>query len=89
MAIKMRQDTAMNGVTPPHKKQIITSFSRINNQPDNIDDRLSMFANNSSIITTQESKVKTAREKIHSYEKKSTSMLHEGKSIIIKLGKAQ
>ena len=78
MAIEMRQDTAMTGVTPPHTTQTITSFSRINNQPDNKDDRLSMFADDSSTITTRESEVKAARENNHLYKKASTSKLHEG-----------
>ena len=52
MAIEMRQDAAMTRVTPPNTTQTITCYSKINNQPDNKDDGLSMFADTSSTITT-------------------------------------
>ena len=62
---------------------------KVNSQPDNKDDRLSIFEDESSTITTRESEVKAARENIHSYERAFTSELHEGKTTIIKLGKAR
>ena len=60
----------------------------MNKQHDNEDDRLSMFAHNSSTITTSTDQVFYARENINTYEKASCSELHEGKTKIIKLGKA-
>ena len=48
-----------------------------------------MFADDSSTITSKPSEVAIARENIHMYEKVSTSKLHDGKTIIIKLGKAR
>ena len=65
------------------------SYSHHNSQRDNEDGRLSMFADNSSTITTTPDQVKAAREDIHTYKKASCSKLHEGKTLIIKLGKAR
>ena len=60
----------------------------MNKQQDNEDDRLSMFAGDSSTITTSTEQFFYAKENIHTYEKASCSELHEGKTKIIKLGKA-
>ena len=67
----------------------ITSLSHHNNQSDNTDDRLSMFANDSSTIITKIQHIQVARECIHNYEKGSCSELHEGKTKIMQLGKAR
>ena len=87
MAIEMRIDQQMNGVKPPEETKTITSFSKHTNQTDILDDILSMFTDDSSTIASKSSKVLIARENIHSYEKASTSKLHGGKIIIIKLSK--
>ena len=60
----------------------------MNKQHDNEDDRLSMFADDNSTITTSTEQVFYARENIHTYEKASCSELHEGNTKIIKLGKS-
>ena len=48
-----------------------------------------MFADDSSTIITSTEQIRSARENILIYKKASCSELHEGKTIIIKLGKAQ
>lgn len=90
MAIEMRDDGQIIGVNPLSLgERKITSHSNHNNQIDNIEDRLSMFANDSSTIITKSSQLRPARENIHSYEKASNSKLYESRTIIIKLGKAR
>ena len=42
-----------------------------------------------STIATDTTHVRSARENIHSYEKVSCSQLYEGKTTVIKLGKAR
>ena len=87
MAIEIIEDKQIKGVNTqtPHKK--ISSYSHMNKQHDNEDDRLSMFADGSSTITTSIDQVFYARENIHTYEKAPCSELHEGKTNIIKQGK--
>ena len=60
----------------------------MNKQHDNEDDRLSMFDDDSSTITTYTEQVFYAKENLYTHEKVSCSELHEGKIKIIKLGKA-
>ena len=88
MVIEIREDKQIKGVNihTPHKK--ISSYSHMNKQHDNEGDRLSMFADDSSTMTTSTEQVFYARENIHTYEKASCSELHEGKTKIIKLEKA-
>ena len=89
MAIEMREDSQIVGVALPIERKTIISLSHHKNQSDNIHDRLSMFADDRSIIITSTDQVKAARENIHSYERALYYELHEGKTIVIKLGKAR
>ena len=70
-------------------KHGVTSNSNHHAQQDYDNDGLSMFADESSMITTTETQVKATCKNIHTHEKTSCSKLHEGKTLIIKLGKAQ
>ena len=89
----MQDNTQMTGINPniapnEQKKKKIISYSNHHNQTDNIDDRLSMFANDSPTIVTSSTQVPPARENIHTYKKVTSFRLYEGKTIITKLGKA-
>ena len=89
MAIEVREKPHIKGVQPPLNTKPTTSYSNHNYQRNNKDDRLSMFADNSSTITMTMDQVRAAQEDIHTYQKTSCSELHEGKTLIIKLGKAR
>ena len=54
----------------------------MNKQHDNEDDKLSMFADDRSTITTYTDQVFYARENIHTYDKVSCSELHKRKTKI-------
>ena len=89
MPIEIRDDKNIKGTTLNERDERITSVSNKNNQKDNADDRLSMFADVSSIITTSIKHLSAARENIFTYEKDSALELHKGKTLIIKIGKAR
>ena len=88
MAIEMRQNILLKGVQPPVTDMTITSYSYLHQQPDNSDDRLSIFGDDSSTITTNPAQVQETREDIYTYKKASSSELYVRKTIIIKLGKS-
>ena len=79
-------DDDMNENDAINSNITITSYIHNEEQPDNKDDRLSMFADDSSIITKNAHQTQQARRNMKTYEKSSGSQLHEGKTKIIKLG---
>ena len=89
MAVEMGDEKEMKGITLNERDQNITSVSNKINQKDNRDDRLSMFADDSSTIVVDVKQVRVVKECIYNYEKASTSKLHEGKTKVMKLGKAR
>ena len=85
----MRNEEGMKAITLKDRDNNITSVSNKKGPKYNKDDRLSMFTDDSSAITTEIEYIKTARERIYNYKKGSCSKLYEGKTKIIKLGKAR
>ena len=85
----MRNEEGMKAITLKDRDNNITSVSNKKGPKYNKDDRLPMFTDDSSTITTEIKYIKTARERINNYEKGSCSKLYEGKTKIIKLGKAR
>ena len=89
MAIEIRDNQHIQGVKIKTPIREITSHSHKQKQTNNKDDRISMYADDSSTIITTKDQVKTAKEDIHNYEKASCSKLNENKTKLIKLGKAR
>ena len=84
MAIEMRKEEEMTGVTIKARDTNITRISNKKGQKDNVDDRLSIITDDSSTVTTEVTQIQVAREYTYNYEKGSGFKLHEGG--IIKLG---
>ena len=53
MAIEIRKEEGMTGVTLKDRDTNFTSTSNKKGQKDNVDDRVSMFSDYSSMITTE------------------------------------
>ena len=79
MAIEIRKEKAIKGIELTSRNKQINSVSNKDSQPDNIDDMISLFADDSSTIITEVKQIPVVRENIHQYEKGSGSALHEGK----------
>ena len=60
-----------------------------NNHIDNHQDRISMFADDSSTFIRETKKIQTARQIIRQYEKATGARLHDGKTKILRLGKTR
>ena len=58
----MREDKQMTIINPDKEQKKITSYSNHNKQPDDKDDRLTIFVDISSTITTEVMHVISARE---------------------------
>ena len=86
MAIEIRKEKAIKGIELTSRNKQINSVSNKDSQPDNIDDRISLFADDSSTIITEVKQIPVVRENIHQYEKGTGSALHEGKTKIIRIG---
>ena len=67
----------------------ISSYSQKEKQKDSIDDRISMFADDSSTLTAKTEQIRVARNIIGDFERASGSKLHDGKTMILKLGKTR
>ena len=89
MAIEMRDEKNMKGISLANRNNQITSVSNTYNQKDNNNYRIPMFANDSSTIIAEIKHIKIARENVYLYEKGSGSELHEGKTKILKIGKSK
>jgi len=61
MAIEMREEKEMKGIIINERDRNITSVSNKTDQKDNRDDRLSMFADDSSTIVTDVKEVRVAK----------------------------
>ena len=64
----------------------ITSHSHIQDQKDSKDDRISMFADDSATAVGKSEQIVEAREIIRTYEKATGSKLHEGKTMVYRMG---
>ena len=71
MVIEMQEDKQMTRINPDKEHKKITCHINHNKQLNNKDDRLSIFADNSSTITTEARHMGSARENICAYEKAS------------------
>ena len=67
----MRGDKEIQEVTLQVRDNQVTSYRNKLKQKDNIDDRLSMVADDSSKITIEVEHIQSARENIFTYEKGS------------------
>jgi hypothetical protein len=65
---------------------IISSHSHRQKQNDTNDDRISMYADDSSTFVALTDMIKKAREIIKRYEKTTAGKLHDGKTLMMKLG---
>ena len=65
---------------------IISSHSHRQKQNDTNDDRISMYADDSSTFVALTDMIKKAREIIGRYEKTTAGKLHDGKTLMMKLG---
>ena len=83
MAIEIRKEKAIKGIELANRNERLNSVSNKNRQPDNIDDRISLFADDSSTIITDINQISVVRENIHQYEKGSGLELYEGQIKII------
>ena len=98
MAIEMRDDDTIQGVKIAAVRTntittrittIIRSLSHRENQLENEDDRLSMFANDSATLVTAINQILPARINIGTYEGGAGAALNELKTIMMKLGPAR
>ena len=98
MAIEMRDDESIQGIklaaetihpTTTHIAKFISSFSHKEQQIENTDDRLSMFADDSATLVTAINQILPARINIGIYEGGSGAALNESKTILVKLGPAR
>lgn len=62
----------------------ISSLSNKEKQKDYIDDRLLMYADDSSTFITTTDQIGRARKNIHTYKKSLCSKLYDGNKIIMK-----
>ena len=83
MAIEIRKEKAIKGIELANRNEHLNSVSNKNRQPDNINDRISLIADDSSTIITDINQISVVRENRHQCEKRSGSELHEGKTKII------
>jgi hypothetical protein len=67
----------------------ISSHSHRQKQEDTEDDKISMYADDSSTFIAQVEKTGKAREIINNYERSTSGKLHDGKTILMKLGRTR
>jgi len=67
----------------------ISSHSHRQKQEDTEDDRISMYADDSSTFIAHAEKTGKAREIINNYERSTAGQLHDGKTILMKLGRTR
>ena len=67
----------------------ISSHSHRQRQEDTEDDRISMYADDSSTFIAQAEKTGKAREIINKYERSTAGRLHDVKTILMKLGRTR
>ena len=86
---KYNNDNKMNNDEINRIHSSTSSFSQNEEQPDNEDEMLSMFADDSYAIARNTDQMQKVWSNIQTYEKASGSQLHEGKNKMIKLDKAR
>ena len=98
MAIEMRDDDSIQGLTSAAARtNVLTtriatnirSLSHHEQQAENEDDRLSMFADDSATLVTAIDQILPARINIGTYEKGTGAALNEDKTIMMRLGPAR
>ena len=97
MAIEMRESELIEGIKIREKedrpegqeRKKITSRSHHLKQEDTKDDRISMFADDSSTFVSQAGQIRAARNIILNYERATGGKLHEDKTKILKLGRTR
>ena len=96
MAIEVRESRELNGIKmipeekgdrPRRSKNSITSHSNYHKQKDSEEDKLSMFADDSSTFIAKTEQIVKTRGIISRYEKATGAKLHDGKTKILKLGR--
>lgn len=74
MAIAVRENKTLKGIKLPNVDE---------------EDKISLFADDSATIVADKDQLRESRETIHRYEKASGSKLHDGKTLIMKIGKGR
>ena len=68
---------------------IVSSHSQRQKQQDTDDDRISMYADDSSSLISRPEQVRKAREIVSRYERATGGKLHEGKTMVMPIGKTR
>ena len=82
-------DNNSNSNSSKPETTTISSHSHRQKQTDTHDDRISMYTDDSSTFVAWTDMVKKARTIIERYEKTTAGKLHDGKTILMKLGRTR